>query len=391
MEEKKKKKVKVWKVILFSLLGIVSMCVLVVGSYALYVVLDYYRIEDNQVLEVEDGATKSNVETNKELKLTTFNVGFGAYSDEYSFFMDKGYLEDGTPVSGKYGKGISYEDVLANTNGCIDKALSLDSDFYFFQEVDTSSDRSYFINQKEMIKEKFNDFDSTFAFNFHSSYLFYPLHDPHGTSNAGLYTLSSYDVTSSLRKRHVIDDGFDKYFDLDRCFSVNRVTTDNGKELVLINEHMSAYTSDGKIRNEQSKELSAFMLNEVEKGNYVICGGDFNQDLLTNNPLFPEFKGDDYAYKTMSKQRRPEWCSCMYDEEGKSYIDSSFKVYGATNEPSCRSCDIPWERGYNYVAPLDGFIVSDNIEVSTVEASKIGENGFEFSDHQPVTVTFKLI
>ena len=138
---------KILKGILFSLLGVLCVCILVAGSYVLYVVIDYNRLDDNITLEVNSNATKEEVETNSILTVTTLNYGFGAYSDEYSFFMDSGYLEDGTKVHGKYGKAISYDDALANTKGCINIASSLESDFYLFQEIDLDSDRCYHINQ----------------------------------------------------------------------------------------------------------------------------------------------------------------------------------------------------------------------------------------------------
>ena len=312
-------------------------------------------------------------------------------SDEYSFFMDSGYLEDGTKVHGKYGKAISYDDALTNTKGCINIASSLESDFYLFQEIDLDSDRCYHINQNDYILEEFTTFDSTFAINFHSAYLFYPFNDPHGKTTAGLSTLSSYKIESATRKRYSISDGFDKYLDLDRCFSVNRINTDNDKELVLINSHMSAYDEGGVIRNKQLNELNSFMLEEVNKGNYVVCGGDFNHDLLSNNPLYPQFNKENFPFKEMIKQPKPDWINYMFSEDGETILDDEFSVYGGANEPSCRGCEIPWTRGYNFVTPVDGFITSSNVEVVDVVTTKVGENGFEFSDHQPVTLSFKLL
>lgn len=391
-EKKNKLWVKVLKYSGISLLIVLSCCILVVGSYALYVVCDYNRIEDNLVLKVEHSdSSKDLMQTNTEYSATTLNIGFGAYCDEYSFFMDSGYLEDGTKIHGKYGKAISRESVIENTAGCINAATSLDSDFYLFQEVDTNSDRSYHYNQLEAILSNFGKFDSTFAVNFHSSYLFYPFNDPHGKSNAGLNTLSSFKINEALRKRYTISDGFAKYTDLDRCFSVNRISVENEKELVLINSHMSAYDEGGVIRNKQLNELNNFMLNEINKGNYVICAGDFNHDLLTNNPLYPQFTKENFPYKEMIKQPKPDWISYMFDEESNTVIDNQFSIYSGANEPTCRGCEIPWNRGFNFVTPVDGFIVSNNVEVKSCLTTRVdGENGFSYSDHQPVTLKFIL-
>ena len=54
---------------------------------------------------------------------------------------------------------------------------------------------------------------------------------------------------------------------------------ENGKELVLYNVHLSAYTSDGKIAEEQLRMLIEDMQEEYNKGNDIVCGGDFNKDL----------------------------------------------------------------------------------------------------------------
>ena len=43
----------------------------------------------------------------------TYNVGFGAYSPDYTFFMDTGVMRDGTKTTGKYGKAIVRDIVLA--------------------------------------------------------------------------------------------------------------------------------------------------------------------------------------------------------------------------------------------------------------------------------------
>ena len=57
------------------------------------------------------------------------------------------------------------------------------------------------------------------------------------------------------------------------------------------------------------------------------------------------------------------------------------------NQATCRGADIPYEKGVNYVTVIDGFIVSDNVEVTenfTVDTE------YAFSDHNPVKLTFKL-
>lgn len=381
---------KIRNIILITLGVVIGIPLLTAGTYVSYVLLSYKRIGD-QELEI-NSYSDLTIKTNKELTVTSYNIGFGAYSPNYTFFLDTGYNSDGKETQGTYGKGISYEDVLKNTNGSISISYELNSDFYLFQEVDEKADRSYKINQKEMLETTFNEnkYDSGYCVNFDSAYLFYPFNDPHGKSKAGLLTFSKYILESGMRKEYKISDGFSKFFDLDRCFAVYRAKVEGDKELVLINSHMSAYDEGGLIRNKQIQELNDYILKEYEDGNYVVVGGDFNHDLLTNNPLYAEYDSDNFAYKDMITQLKPDWLSYMFDENKESLFDSNFTIYAANNEPSCRDCDVIWTRGETFVSTVDGFICSNNIEVKNVETLKVGDDGFLYSDHQPTTLTFLL-
>ncbi len=357
-------------------------------GYFSYVFFSYKRI--GSITLEPNNKNEDKLDPTKSYSLTSYNIGFGAYSPEYTFFLDEGYNEDGSKTVGKYGKGISKEDVLKNTNGSIETIKNLNSDFYSLQEVDIDSTRSYHIKQKEMIESSLDTYNSTFAVNFDSAYLFYPLNDPHGKSKAGLSTLSKYKIDSSNRVEYTISDGFSKFFDLDRCFVVNKISLSNGKNLILINSHMSAYDEGGKIRNKQIEELHSYMNEEVKNGNYVIASGDFNHDLLTNNPLYPQYDTTNFAYKNMTKQPRPDWVNFMFDENKTSPFDDNFKVIASDNEPSCRDCDITWQPNTTFVSTVDGFIVSNNIKVEEVKTTKVGETGFAYSDHQPTTLKFSF-
>ncbi len=55
-----------------------------------------------------------------------------------------------------------------------------------------------------------------------------------------------------------------KIVDLDRCYSVSRLPASDGRELVLINLHLSAYTSDGTVATELLKMLLQEMQAEYE-------------------------------------------------------------------------------------------------------------------------------
>ena len=80
------------KIALYALLALV----LIVLAYVIYVFAAYYRVEDYQSLDVVRTTCESPVpmedaaETDVTYRISSANVGFGAYSNDYSFFMDGG-------------------------------------------------------------------------------------------------------------------------------------------------------------------------------------------------------------------------------------------------------------------------------------------------------------
>ena len=49
--------------------------------------------------------------------------------------------------------------------------------------------------------------------------------------------------------------------------------------------------------------------------------------------------------------------------------------------------DIKYKENENLLAIIDGFLVSDNIKVNSVNSNNLD---FESTDHNPVTINFKL-
>lgn len=372
---------KVFKRILLVLLILIIAVVIVVGAYVVYLSVNYYRIDDNKELSISGSAAKE-LKTGQKYTALTYNIGFGAYNRDFSFFMDNGTMKDGTEVTGKYAKAVSEEAAAENTGGVIEVALEENADFNLFQEVDQESTRSWFINQEELIIEALeskNEIDSTFASNFHSVFLAYPFRDPIGSIQSGILTTSEYKIQDSVRRSFPVTDSFvNKFFDLDRCFAVNRIavdgkSVDSDPHLVMINVHMSAYDKGGTIRKQQMEMLSGVLTEEMNKGNWVIVGGDFNHALY----------GTDKSYD--SDQEIPEWVQ-PFDEQSLPEGVSVVKANNVYDVATVRSTDIPYEEGVNYLAVLDGFIVSDNVKATARNV----DAGFYYSDHNPVLLRFEL-
>ena len=349
--------------------------VIVVGGYVAYLSITYSRIPDGESVEVANNVDGTTVAVGKDYTVLTYNIGFGAYTPDYTFFMDEGIMKDGTKTVGKHSVASSKESVLACTDGAIDVIVQADPDFVLAQEVDVDSTRSYGVNQREAICSAFGDKGVAFATNFHSAFLAYPFSEPHGIVNAGLLSLSGTHVDSAVRRTYPIDEKFPtKFFDLDRCFLVERLPVDNGKELVLVNSHMSAYDEGGVIRAAQMKLLMGVLEQEYAQGDYVIAGGDWNHALC----------GSELLYRSM--QDTPPWLA-TFDE---SFLPRGFSVVRPTNlaeVATCRGADIAYEPGVSYQVTIDGFIVSDNVKASATNI----DTGYAYSDHNPVELTFSLV
>ena len=113
------------KKFLKPILIILIILVLVVGGYFAYVLLSYYRLEDNLSLEISGDTNISAFSDSTTYRITSANLGFGAYSADYSFFMDGG------TESWAYSK----EAVNENITGSVEAIESLDGDIMLFQEL----------------------------------------------------------------------------------------------------------------------------------------------------------------------------------------------------------------------------------------------------------------
>ncbi len=343
---------------------ILALVLLIVVVYVSYVLITFHR-QGNVELAPEGEATAKAVQTGTTYSFVSYNIGFGAYESDYGFFMD----------GGTESRAWSEERLDANLKKIADLLKNQNADFCFVQEVDIGSTRSYGFDERDYLTPSFGGYSRVFAQNYDSAYLFYPLYCPHGASKSGIMTFSKTEITEAERVELPIETGITKLLDLDRCYSKSRVKVANGKDLVLYNFHLSAYTSDGKIAEEQLKLLVADMKAEYEKGNYCIAGGDFNKDLLDGKKAFGEFDKDYTWAQPIPKE--------IYEDAGLTLV----RPFDENNPvPSCRNADSAYHEG-QFVITIDGFLVTSNVTVSTAE---VIDTGFAYSDHNPVRMTFEL-
>ncbi len=339
--------------------------VLVVAGYFGYVILSYNRIADNQKITPIASGSQEKIKIGQSYTAVIQNLGFGAYTDDFTFFMD----------GGKQSWAESRESVVACIEASASKIEALNPDFIMLQEVDFDSTRSYHINQRQMLENRFKAYSSAFAVNYNSAFLMYPLTQPHGASKSGILTLSKHNISETLRRNLPISQGFSKFLDLDRCYTISRIPTENGKELVLFNVHLSAYGGSDEIRTAQMTMLFKDMKKEYENGNYIVCGGDFNHD----------FTGDSTQKLNGGQTVDFGWAQPFPADLLPDCIKRCTN-YSGELIPTCRNCDVPYEEG-NFTIIVDGFLVSENVEAVKTENIKAD---FKYSDHNPVVLEFVL-
>ena len=356
-----------WLIALLIVLGIL---LLAVGAYITYVFTTYYRLEDKISYEAEEPAKGQRpadaVALDTTYTIMTQNFGFGAYTPDFTFFMD----------GGKQSWAVSESSVKKCLNLCVDNLMAYYPDFILLQEVDRNSTRSYYLDEAALFAEKLPGFTYSWVQNYDSPYLFYPFTEPHGFARSGMMVLSDVQITSVKRRSLPISESVTKIVDLDRCYTVNRIPVESGKELVLYNVHLSAYGGSDEIRDAQTSMLFNDMKAEYEAGNYCICGGDFNHD----------FTGTSVADLNDGLVSDMGWVQPFPADALPEHISRALDYSTPGVLPTCRNCDEPYKKG-NFTVIVDGFIISDNVVVELLDNL---QTGFAYSDHNPVVMRFHL-
>ena len=277
---------------------------------------------------------------------------------------------------GTESRAFSKEACEENVNAAIEKQRAWNPDLMLVQEVDFDSNRSHHVDQIQMLEAAFPEYSAVFAQNYDSSYLFYPVTKPIGASKSGVLTLASAQIGDAVRRSLPIEGGINKFFDLDRCYSVSSIPVSDGRTLKLYNVHLSAYSSDGSIAREQLALMAQEMAADYAAGNYVIAGGDFNKDLWGDSSAYSGVSGVDASWcKPFPAELLPEGFTLVNSLDEENLVLSS------------RNTNIPYKRGESFEATLDGFIVSDNVQV---RSCAIVDTAYANTDHNPVRMRFVL-
>lgn len=294
------------------------------------------------------------------LSFYTWNIGYAGLGAEQDFFFDGGKMvRPSKALNQKYLDGI------------ITTIKSMDSvDFIMLQEIDRSSKRSYFKDQVTTLSTASPDYCYGYATNYKSKFVPQPVSTPYGKCYGGIITLAKHSPLYARRYSLAPDASWPTgLFMLKRCYLEFRYPISNGKELVVINQHLSAY-DDGTVKQRQMDTLKVKLLAESKKGNYVIAGGDWN--------TYPPGYKSNLRIKDNVIEKTAD---ANYPEPGWKY------VYDPTMGTN-RKLYEPFLKGHTDEVIIDYYLLSPNINVVAIKTVDLG---FQYSDHQPVYIKIALV
>lgn len=342
--------------------GIAAVVAVSFGILLLFITITEYRPQDQEPAEVvgETALTMESVELAKPIDIISWNIGYCGLGAGQDFFMDGGTMI----------RPSNKKEVDENLAGVIQTLKRYPSDFYFIQEVDKSSKRSYYIDQTAALTEALGT-ALAYTYNFKATYVPYPI-PPIGKVASGVGLFTRYPFTKAYRFGLPVPFNWPvSTVNLKRCMLVTRFPLEFGRELVTVVLHLEAYDEgEGKIA--QTNALVDFIRAEYKAGNYVIAGGDFNQIFPGTQSLYPLYD-EFWAPGIMSGGILPEGWQFAVDD-----TTPSCRLNKAPYKPALTDENIRKKWPY-YV--IDGFIVSPNISIVSV---KTLDESFRYADHNPV-------
>ena len=362
-----KKKHRALKIVFICVGGFLALVLTLVGGFLIFATATTLQVKDVEDMAI-NGNVASKVDKSQDMKLLTWNVGYGALDEKQDCYWD----------GGKGVTGESKEVVEGNITAINTKIQEINPDVFFIQEIDINSKRSFNVNELQMLRENNeSNYNNSYACNFKAGFIPLPLYNPFGKVEGGITTFSKYQIAESKRVQLPIPFKWPvSLLNLKRCLLVNRSPIEGSdKELVMINLHLEAY-DDGEGKAKQLKQMMDLMQEEYDKGNYVIAGGDFNQTFSNSNVNLEKYpKMNDWVCPIIDVTQYPDFTFSMDDRVPT--CRSLYKTY-ADNDHSYTSFQ-------HYM--LDGFITSNNITVNTLETLDLG---FKNTDHNPVVMSVSL-
>lgn len=352
---------KLLKIFLKGLFIVFGGFVLFVMGFVIFATVTEFDPPEVASAEVGGGGRPID-QSQRRFTFFSWNIGYAGLGSEMDFFYDGGKMV--TPPRAGFVKALKG---IRETIGHYDTI-----DFIFIQELDRRAKRSYYTDILDNVAGVVpNDFWA-FGKNYDVKYVPVPLRDPMGPVVSGLASFSLFRPDTAQVFSLKTNFSWPKSTSiLKRTMLVMKYQMGEGKELIVINLHNSAFDSGGDVRKRELGVLQGYIKSEYMKGNWVIAGGDWNDNPRGFDPAMVHTEDPVHRIKPpIDSTFLPGW-EFVFDP----------------HVASTRNVDDRYKPGETPTTTIDFFVISPNVHVVWVKGIPMG---FVYSDHNPVIMEVEL-
>lgn len=246
------------KILKYAFLFLMSFLVLTIGFYLW---ASSPNLSPSDYAVISESSSGKDHRNGDEFRILTYNIGYLSG------------MTNNLPIE----KPESLFET--NMNRVLDNLKRIDADLLAFQEIDYDSDRSYNIDQHEVIRQLGYRYSAK-TVNWDKRYVpfpYYPFSMHFGKVISGQSVLSKYPILEQERielERNQDNPFYYDSFYLDRLAQVVKVRVD-GHNLVLIHVHLEAFDQETRIH--QIEKLRSIYAKFCNEGPTILLG-DFNSD-----------------------------------------------------------------------------------------------------------------
>ena len=305
-------------------------------------------------LEIARGEGRSAA--GRQISTTSWNIGYGALGADADFIADGGPSLRALPEAAISGAA---EDIA-------DTAQGFGSDFIFVQEAADGGFLTRGVPLLARLDAALEDYSAVYWQDFAVGGLPEELRVSHGMAVFARPAVARTSAVALPQEPEPLALWFRRNYGA----IVSEVPIrGSDKKWVLINIHLSAFDSEGKVRREQAAAVFDFARAEYARGNYVVIAGDWNMRLVQSD--FPHTTAEKYLF----------WLVDFPEE----LLPRGWRIGVDEGKPTVRTLQKPYVAGENYTAIIDGYAYSPNVVMREVETLDLG---FRSADHNPVSAVF---
>jgi|CXWL01.1.fsa_nt_gi hypothetical protein len=312
------------------------------------------------VADPRDAVTElsvSGVVAGDTLEILDWNLGYGGLGKDSDFIAD----------GGTHTFPPSRAHVEANVAAIGELLEQRTEDVVIVEEIARGGPVNYWVDLKARVDAALAGRNSVFFADFKTRLMPWPLRMEHGQAIYARPRIDATDVVALPAEDAGIMGVRRRYASV-----VARLPMQDGPGWTIASVHLAAFDADAAVRTRQLHEVLAWAQAEYASGRHVVLGGDWNFQLADTN--FPHTTEERFLF----------WLFPF----PHGALPEGWRIAADPTTASVRTNERPYRRGENYTTVIDGFIVSPNVAIESVEGIDLD---FEHTDHQPVRVRVRAI